>query len=158
MKRETALAIACALLMSCSGSEGTTPSGDASTVDAPPPDPSGTWGCDLLAWNPLTMTYGKSFGRDSVAVARNATGISWRMTLGGLIPAGITLDLVTRAPGWSLATPYMPSTSAPDMGGTINSHDVSWRGDRLWAEEAGVASTLVGEREFRRAWDCTRAP
>lgn len=158
MRRETALALACALLMGCSGSEGSAPSADASTVDAPSPDPAGSWSCDLLAWNPLTMMYGKSFGRDAVTVARTATGISWRMTLGGLIPDGITLDLVTRAPGWSLAMPRTLSTSAPDTGGTINSHDVSWRGDHLWAEEVGVASTLVGEREFRRAWDCARAP
>lgn len=156
MNRNTFVTIACALLMGC-GDTTPTPSGDASVSDAPTlRDPAGTWTCDLLTWNPQTMMYGKSFGRETVVVARTATGISWHLTPGALTP-DLTLDLVTRASGWGLAAPYM-SPSAPDTGGRINSLDVSWRGDRLWGEEVGAASTIAGEREYRRGWDCVRAP
>lgn len=163
MKRAVRWVVSMVCLAGCGASTGAsieTGATDASVTDSPPTprDPAGRWRCDVLLWNPQRMAY-TSTGASQVPVtiARTSTGITWQAEFlpGATTPA---LDLVTRGPSWSLAAPFRPPAPGPDLGGSIETLDVSWRGERLWALLTGTLSTVAGPMPLREAYDCVRAP
>ncbi|MFO0651681.1 MAG: hypothetical protein U0326_36000 [Polyangiales bacterium] len=95
--------------------------------------------------------------RAHLAGCRTTAGITWQAEFlpGATTPA---LDLVTRGESWSLAAPFRPPAPGPDLGGSIETLDVSWRGERLWVLLTGPLSTVAGPMPLREAYDCERAP